>query len=80
MGPGTCRFIRSLLIYGRVDFSQFRIDKKFYQASVIVRWAVVIYDSLRNFPKPAFEGMVNGFLTACNEVGQHFNVYLDDML
>lgn len=51
-------------------FSQFRIDKKFYEASTIVRWAVLIYDSERNFPEPAYIGLVNGFLKACDDVGQ----------
>jgi eukaryotic translation initiation factor 2C len=45
------------------------IDKKFYEASTIVRWAVVIYDSQRNFPQPAYAGLVNGFLKACDDVG-----------
>jgi len=45
------------------------MDKKFYQASTIVRWVVVIYDSQRNFPRPAFTESVDGFLKACDEVG-----------
>jgi len=45
------------------------IDKKFYEASTIVRWVVVIYDSARNFPQPAYTGLVNGFLKACDDVG-----------
>jgi eukaryotic translation initiation factor 2C len=45
------------------------IDKRFYEASTIVRWVVVIYDSQRNFPLPAYEGLVKGFLKACDEVG-----------
>lgn len=45
------------------------IDKKFYEASTIVRWAVLIYDSQRNFPQPAYIGLVNGFLKACDDVG-----------
>lgn len=62
----------------RFIFSQFRIDKKFYEASTIVRWVVVIYDSARNFPQPAYTGLVNGFLKACDDVGQfsNLNAYL----
>jgi hypothetical protein len=47
----------------------FRIDKKFFEASKIVQWAVLIYDSQRNFPHPAYVAMVDGFLHACDEVG-----------
>ena len=62
-------FIRSLW-HVSLTFSPFRLDKKFYEASTIVRWAVVIYDSQRNFPLPFYQGLVNGFLKACDEVGQ----------
>ena len=54
-------------------FPQFRIDKKFYEASTIVRWVVVIYDSKRNFPQQAYTGLVDGFLRACDDVGQFSN-------
>jgi hypothetical protein len=50
------------------------MDKKFYEASKIVRWAVLIYDSQRNFPQPAYAGLVSGFLNACDDVGQFFNL------
>ena len=36
---------------------------------------MVIYDSVRNFPEPAYKEMVRGFLKACGEVGKYFNVY-----
>jgi len=45
------------------------IDKKFYEASKIVRWVVLIYDSQRNFPQPDYTRLVNGFLSACDDVG-----------
>ena len=45
-----------------------------------MRWAIVIYDSQRNFPQWAYTGMVDGFLKACDDVGQFSNLdayYLD---
>jgi len=45
------------------------IDKKFYEASKIVRWVVLIYDSQRNFPQSDYTRLVNGFLNACDDVG-----------
>jgi eukaryotic translation initiation factor 2C len=47
------------------------IDKKFYEPSTILRWAVVIYESERpdRFPRQAYAEMVNGFLKACDAVG-----------
>jgi hypothetical protein len=74
MVHGICSFPTSLLICVILIFSQFRIDKKFYEPSTIVRWAIVIYESSRYFPEPAFKGMVDGFLKACDAVGQHLNV------
>ena len=70
MGHGICWSFSSLLACVILIFSQFRIDKKFYEASTIVQWAIVIYDSQRNFPQWAYKGLVEGFLKACDEVGQ----------
>ena len=74
MAHGICSFPTSLLICVVLTFSQFRIDKKFYERSTIVRWAILIYESLHSFPEPAYEGMVRGFLKACDAVGQYLNV------
>lgn len=69
MAHGTCLFL-TLLNNIILMFAQFRIDKKFYEPGKIVRWAVIIYDSMRNFPEPAYKEMVRGFLKACGEVGK----------
>lgn len=80
MELGICLFIESILPFVVLIFSQFRIDKKFYQPSKIAGWVVVIYESQRNFPKPAYEGLVKGFLKSCAAVGQYFNIYCLDSL
>ncbi|KAF8803024.1 argonaute-like protein [Phlegmacium glaucopus] len=45
------------------------VDKKFYEPKKIAQWVVVIYESQRNFPKTAYDGLVKGFLKACDGVG-----------
>ncbi|KAF8173272.1 argonaute-like protein [Pholiota molesta] len=45
------------------------VDKKFYKASSITVWAVVIYQDQRRFNDSAINGMVKGFQEACANVG-----------
>ncbi|KAF8179654.1 argonaute-like protein [Pholiota molesta] len=45
------------------------VDKKFYKASSITVWAVVIYQDHRRFNDSAINGMVKGFQEACANVG-----------
>jgi eukaryotic translation initiation factor 2C len=52
-----------------IEFLYHRVDKKFYKASSITVWAVVIYQDQRRFNDSAINGMVKGFQEACANVG-----------
>lgn len=50
----------------------YRVDKRFYRTTEILRWMVVVFETERKFTRNHAEDMIDGLAKGCNEAGKYF--------